>query len=81
MTLEARPFSVEKLQNIIERLERLHNERDNINEDIKAVMSEAVGLGLEKKAIREVLKIRKMDRGDLAALDELMSMYRQALSI
>ncbi len=81
MTLEARPFSVEKLQNIVERVEKLNEERDAINENIRSVMNEAVGTGFDKKAIREVLKLRKKDKADVAAQDEIMSMYRQALSI
>ncbi len=79
--MEARPFSAEKLQNIIERVERLEDERKAIGEDVRTVYSEARGMGFEVKVLRQIIKLRKMDKGDLAQADEIISLYRQALGL
>ncbi len=72
--MEARPFSAEKLQNIIERVERLEDERKAIGEDVRTVYSEARGMGFEVKVLRQIIKLRKMDKGDLAQADEIISL-------
>lgn len=50
-----------KLINIIERVERLEEEKKAVQQDIKEVFLEAKDLGLNKKVIKFILKLRKMD--------------------
>ncbi len=79
--VQARPFTPDKLQNIVERVERLEEERQAISEDIRTVYSEARGMGFEVKIIRQIIKLRKMDKGDLAVTDEIIALYREALGL
>ena len=50
-----------KLINIIDRVERLEEEKKAVQQDIKEVFLEAKALGLNKKVIKFILKLRKMD--------------------
>ncbi len=79
--MKARPFSAEKLHDIVERVERLEDERRAIGEDIRTLYSEARGLGFEVKIIRQMVKLRQMDRSDLAEADEIITLYRSALNL
>ncbi len=79
--IEARPFMPEKLQGIVERVERLEEEKQSIAEDISTVYSEARGMGFEVKILRQIVKLRKMDKSDLAQTDEIIALYREALGL
>lgn len=68
-----------KLKSFIERLERLHSDRQAVMDDIKEVMSEAKGEGFDVKIIRTVLKIRAMDKARKAEEDALTELYLTAL--
>ncbi|MCX7282474.1 MAG: DUF2312 domain-containing protein, partial [Novosphingobium sp.] len=54
--------AADELRLLIERLERLDEEKQGIADDIKDVFAEARGRGYEPKAIREILKIRRKKR-------------------
>lgn len=49
------------IKEYIERIERLEQEKKDIQQDIKEVYLEAKGNGFNKKAIKQVIKYRKMD--------------------
>jgi uncharacterized protein (UPF0335 family) len=68
-----------KLKSFIERLERLHTDRQAVMDDIKEVMAEAKGEGFDVKIIRTVLKIRAMDKARKAEEDALTELYLTAL--
>lgn len=71
--------SVDRLRGIITRVEELETERKEITDDIKAVMQTAKSDGFDLDAIREVLKRRRRDRGEVDAIDSLVSLYEQNL--
>lgn len=71
----------DRLQVFIERLERLETERAGIASAIKDVFAEAVGSGFDRKAMRAVLKLRKMDRDDLQEQETLLDLYKAALGM
>jgi uncharacterized protein (UPF0335 family) len=54
----------EQLKSLIERIERLEEEKRALGEDIKEVYAEAKGTGFEPKIMRQLIKIRKMDKDE-----------------
>ena len=71
----------ERLKSLIERVERLEEEKNNLLSDIKEVFSEAKGLGYDPKIMRKVLIIRKMDVDERLEQEALLDTYRNALGI
>lgn len=64
-----------QLRNFIERIERLEEEKKNLQEDIKNIYAEAKFNGYDVKIMREVIKIRKMDSNDFAEQEALLDTY------
>ena len=71
----------DRLKSLIERGERLEEEKNNLLSDIKEVFSEAKGLGYDPKIMRKVLIIRKMDVDERLEQEALLDTYRNALGI
>ena len=71
----------DRLKSLIERVERLEEEKNNLLADIKEVFSEAKGLGYDPKVMRKVLIIRKMDIDERLEQEALLETYRAALGI
>jgi len=71
----------DRLKSLIERVERLEEEKNNLLADIKEVFSEAKGLGYDPKIMRIVLIIRKMDIDERLEQEALLETYRSALGI
>lgn len=73
--------AVERLRSIVERVERLEEEKANLSADIREVFSEAKGAGFDAKTLRQVVKLRKMDPKDRQEQEHLLDTYRRALQI
>ena len=71
----------DRLKSLIERVERLEEEKNNLLTDIKEVFSEAKGLGYDPKIMKKVLIIRKMDIDERLEQEALLETYRAALGI
>ena len=71
----------ELLRQYVERIERLEEEKQALMADIREVYSEAKGHGLNPKIMRQVVKLRSMDRQDLMELDAELESYRAALDL
>ena len=71
----------DRLRSFIERIERLHEEREALSNDVRDVFAEAKGTGFDVKIMREVLKIRRMDRSDREERDTLLDLYLRALGM
>ena len=71
----------DKLKSFIERIERLSEEKNNINFDIKEVFSEARIMGYDPKIMRKILSLRKMDVDERLEQEALLNTYRNALGI
>ena len=71
----------DRLKSLIERVERLEEEKNNLLIDIKEVFSEAKGLGYDPKIMRKILIIRKMDIDERLEQEALLDTYRTALGI
>lgn len=64
-----------------ERIERIEEEKKALQNDIKEIFEEAENRGFDKKALREVLKRRKMDENDARELDFSVEVYKKALGM
>jgi uncharacterized protein (UPF0335 family) len=73
--------AVERLKSFIERIERLEEEKRALSGDIKEVYAEAKGTGFEPKIMRQILKIRKMDKDEVDEEESLLELYKRALGM
>ena len=64
MTEEVGGIAVERLRSLIERIERLEEEKSAITSDINDVYAEAKGAGFDTKIMREIIKLRKINAAD-----------------
>ena len=73
--------AAEQLTKFIERIERLEEEKRAIMADIKDVYAEAKANGFEPKIMRQVVRLRSMDRDLRSEQDALLDTYRDALGL
>jgi uncharacterized protein (UPF0335 family) len=80
---EPSPTDVAKdqLLSIIERIERLEEEKKGISDDIKEVYAEAKGNGFDTKVLRKVISIRKQDSAERQEQDAILELYLSALGM
>lgn len=71
----------EQLKSIIERIERLEEEKKNISDDIKDVYGEAKANGYDTKALRKIISLRKKDANERAEEEAVLELYMQALGM
>ena len=64
-----------------ERIERIEEQKKALQNDIKFIFEEAENKGFDKKALKEVLKRRKMDENDARELDFSVDVYKKALGM
>ena len=69
------------LKSFIERIERLEEEKKALGDDIRDVYSEAKASGFEAKIMRQIVKIRKMDKDELDEQEALLETYLLALGM
>ena len=69
----------EKLRQTIDRIERLEEEKKEIAEQVKEVYAEAKAFGFDTKALRQVIKIRKIDRTEREEQEMVLDTYLAAL--
>jgi uncharacterized protein (UPF0335 family) len=77
----AHSVAVQQLQSIVERIERLEEEKSALSADIKEVFAEAKGQGFDTKTLRTVLKIRKMEKSERQEQQALLELYLNALGL
>ena len=70
-----------RLRSLIERIERLEEEKKGISLDIRDIFSEAKAIGFDVKIMRAVLKLRKMNVADREEQEYLLETYRKALDV
>lgn len=74
-------IAADRLQSLIERIERLEEEKAGILGDIRDVFAEAKSAGFDVKTMRVVLKLRKMNAADRDVQEAMIDTYREALNI
>ncbi len=73
--------AAEQLKSIVERIERLEQDKTNLANDIRDVYAEARGNGYDTKTLRTIIKLRKMDESDRSEQEELLDLYMHALGM
>ena len=68
-----------QLKSIIERIERLEQEKAEVSEQIKEVFAEAKGTGFDVKVLRKVVRLRKQDRAKRQEEEAILDLYLSAL--
>lgn len=71
----------DRLRLLIERVERLEEEKKGIQDDIKDVYAEAKAVGYDAKIMRQIVRLRKMEAHARQEADMLLDTYRAALGI
>tara|TARA_B100000405_G_scaffold161467_1_gene112709 strand:- start:138 stop:383 length:246 start_codon:yes stop_codon:yes gene_type:complete len=71
----------DRLRTIIERIERLEEEKKALSDDVREVFSEAKGAGFDVKVIRQVVRLRKMDATDRSEMEQVLDVYKRALGM
>jgi uncharacterized protein (UPF0335 family) len=74
-------LAVEQLKSIIARVEKLTEEKEGIAADIRDVFAEAAGNGLDVKAIRTILKLRRQDASEREEAETILDVYKHALGM
>lgn len=74
-------IAAERLRSIVERIERLEEEKKALSSDIKDIFTEAKSAGFEVKVIRQVLRIRKQEPAEVEETEALLDLYRRALGM
>ena len=71
----------EQLRTFIERIERLEDEKKDVQEQIKEVFSEAKGSGFDTRIMRQLLRLRKLRDADRSEQEELLEIYKSAIGM
>ena len=74
-------IAADRLRSIIERVERLEEEKKALSSDIKDIMAEAKSAGFDVAVIRAILRIRKQEPADVEEQEALLDLYRRALGM
>ena len=71
----------ERLKSFIERIENLEEEKTALTADIREIYSEAKGIGLDIKTLRQIVRLRRLDSSDRQQQEELLDLYKNALGM
>ena len=71
----------ERLKSFLERIENLEEEKSALTADIREIYSEAKGIGLDIKTLRQIVRLRKLDSSDRQQQEELLDLYKNALGM
>ncbi len=74
-------FAKDQLKAIIERIERLEEEKKATSDDIRDVYAEAKGNGFDAKALRTIVRLRKLDSDERREQEEILETYMHALGM
>jgi uncharacterized protein (UPF0335 family) len=74
-------FAKDQLKAIIERIERLEEEKKAISDDIRDVYAESKGNGYDVKALRAIVRLRKQDPNERQEQETIIETYMQALGM
>jgi len=73
--------AADQLRLTIERIEHLEEEKKGISDDIRDVYSEAKGNGFDPKVMRQIVRLRRIEKDTRDEMDAILDTYREALGI
>nr|WP_099046903.1 DUF2312 domain-containing protein [Acetobacter ascendens] len=74
-------IAADRLRSIIERVERLEEERKALSGDIKDIFTEAKSAGFDVKVLRQIIRIRRQEPAEVEEQETLLDVYRRALGM
>ena len=74
-------IAADRLRSLVERIERLEEERKALANDIKDIYSEAKSAGFDVKVLRQLIRIRKQELAEVEEQETLLDLYRRALGM
>lgn len=74
-------ISGDYLKQYVERIERLEEEKAGLASDISDVYSEAKGNGFDVKIMRQIIRLRKLDKSEQEEQETMLDLYKQALGM
>lgn len=74
-------FAKAQLYSFVERIERLNEEKDAMAADIREVFAEAKGTGFDTKIMRQVIRMRKLDKADFQEQEATLDLYLTAMDM
>lgn len=74
-------ISADRLRSLVERIERLEEERKALGSDIKDIYQEAKSAGFDVKALRQIIRMRTWEPARLEEHETLVDVYRRALGM
>ncbi len=82
---EAKPetggIAADRLRSIVERIERLEEERKALGSDIRDIYVEAKSAGFDVKVLRQLIALRKQEPSEVEEIETLLDVYRRALGM
>jgi uncharacterized protein (UPF0335 family) len=82
-TSDEKPTNIagERLRSIVDRIERLEEERKALGSDIKDIYAEAKSAGFDVKVLRQLIRIRKQEPAEIEEQETLLDVYRRAIGM
>lgn len=74
-------IAADQLRSFVERIERLEEEKAALSADVKEVYAELKSAGFDSKIVRQVIRLRKMDRAEFQEQEALLDIYMSALGM
>lgn len=74
-------FAAGQLKSLCERIERLEEEKAALASDIAEIYAEAKGSGFDTKIMRQVIRIRRLDKADRQEQEAILDLYLSALGM
>jgi uncharacterized protein (UPF0335 family) len=74
-------IAADRLRSLIERIERLEEERKALGSDIKDIYAEAKSAGFDVKVLRQLISIRRKEPAEVEEQESLLDVYRRALGM
>ena len=73
--------AADRLRSIVERIERLEEERKALGSDIRDIYAEAKSAGFDVKVLRQLIALRKQEPSEVEEIESLLDVYRRALGM
>ncbi len=74
-------IAADRLRSLVERIERLEEERKALANDIKDIYAEAKSAGFDVKVLRQLIRVRKQEPAEVEEQETLLDVYRRALGM
>jgi len=79
--VDTQSVAADQLKSIIERIERLNEEKNALSDDIRDVYGEAKANGFDKRVLKRIVALRRQDRDQRMEEEAILELYLQALGM